>query len=498
MTDSYEERREHLTRLLLAIPLMENDEGRDSVLREMKRRQYSLSVSPAPNDRVHCLSIVDAAMARPGALQCLTRVLCFLDASDPAFSFMRYVAQWYSNDFLSPRERDELVGELSVFVAPSRLIRYYRIATKEISRQPLAHLDELVREIEQLSWPEPGHPLIRLTEAIAHDARSEHARQIARKWSGLLAERIDGRAGGPGCEREILDKLRSSESDLAAVTLSQPTLMFQLNPSIPRPDHYRFTAWLVLGSKREKIFESDGHEFTLAKVRAMVGNVLDRALEIADQGDQSPIDINLEFILPRDLLCAPIEDWTNREPSYMSLGVQFVVVVRDLVRQGDRQRGIAWGRKWARILQDAEGADGAMPIWITCAESSCEPGQMYRNLLADDCVSLGLTFRPDDTVHGFELAEALDAGVPIVIWPRRCEHSDGHRSVRDVGASEDFKRKLCERLAGHRLTDLPRIVYEMRKSDSGFAMTLLWDNYALRPELDNYSLDVPGPLGRTV
>src|ERR1022692_4333192 len=105
MTDYYEKEREQLTRLLQDIPLMQRIDGRESVLDEMRARNFDLNVSSAPNDTVHCTKILDAAMSRRIGLQRLAQVLCFLDRSDSAVYFSQHIDRWHANEFLSPVER---------------------------------------------------------------------------------------------------------------------------------------------------------------------------------------------------------------------------------------------------------------------------------------------------------------------------------------------------------------------------------------------------------
>jgi hypothetical protein len=177
----------------------------------------------------------------------------------------------------------------------------------------------------------------------------------------------------------------------------------------------------------------------------------------------------------------------------MSLGVQFVVVVRDLVRHKDPQRGPAWRRKWANVQQCTGNSADKLRHWITCATQPSEPGQVFHTLLGDDSVSLGLTFRPGDGSHVFDLAEALDAGMPIAIWPHRCEHSQAPAQPASPYTGPEFQGKLTERLASRGLAELPRIVFELRKEAGGHpgtGMTLLWDDPTRRPEPD-YSLEAP-------
>jgi hypothetical protein len=492
-----ENEQERLARLLLSVPIMQSQDGRTFVLDQMRRRRFTLNVVAAPAEMAHCMQIIDAAMGRNGALQCLAHVISFVDRSDAALTFRQYVEREYPNEFLAPRERDDLIRELDPLVPRSKLITYYRAATDELTQIRFENLDQVVSEIEQMPWDEPGHPLIRLIEIIADNAGSKSAAQTARQWSDLLADRIDI-VHGNTAERESLDRLRSNPASLSAAVLGKPTLTVELHPIPPRPEHYHFVARLFLGHTRtEKIFQSeDSDPLTLPVIKEKFVQVLDSALTMADRTDPNVSGMDLEFLLPRNLLGLPIEEWTNRKPAYRSLGVQFVVVVRDLARLDDLACRLAWKEKWATMQQHADDAYTTLHRWITCDVEPGEPGQVYRDLLACDCVSIGLTFPPWDGAHTFELAEALDAGMPIAVWPHACQHSGSPKAERPETAAANFKEMLSQQLAGHPLTELPKIVRRLRMTHQlapGQGMTLLWDDPTRLPDPDNYNLAAPKP-----
>src|ERR1700722_10654997 len=84
MPDSYDGEREHLTRLFLTIPVVQNQEGRQAVLDEMRRRQCELNVRITSTVRVDSVQIIDAALARQQGLHRLARAVYLLDDSDPS------------------------------------------------------------------------------------------------------------------------------------------------------------------------------------------------------------------------------------------------------------------------------------------------------------------------------------------------------------------------------------------------------------------------------
>ena len=108
---------------------------------------------------------------------------------------------------------------------------------------------------------------------------------------------------------------------------------------------------------------------------------------------------------------------------------------------------------------------------------------------------LDSTFPPRDSPHTIEIAEALEAGIPIAVWPRWC--GDMPPGPNGTGPA-DFavREELSRRMADRPITDLPMIVLEMRQhyASTGQAwagLTLLWDDPWRWPEDPDFSLEVP-------
>lgn len=276
-------RRQKLIDMLFRIEYMRHPDGASDLLDEMRKHRCTLNIRTVAYPRVNFVHIIDATMARRDGLFCLANSLRVLDGSELADDFLEYVREWYSNEFLAPTERDELVSELAPHVTPQKLITYYHIATGEFPDNKFSDFDDLLREIEQRTWPGPGHPLVKLTAAIAREAESSLLAERAIKWSSVLADRIDEATGRSGAEREILNNIWSGEVELSVDTLAPPTLIFQLDPVTPRPNHYRLTSWLFFANIRgEKVYQSeDADPLTLPRVGDSLAHVFGEAMRFA-------------------------------------------------------------------------------------------------------------------------------------------------------------------------------------------------------------------------
>jgi vWA-MoxR associated protein C-terminal domain len=116
-------------------------------------------------------------------------------------------------------------------------------------------------------------------------------------------------------------------------------------------------------------------------------------------------------------------------------------------------------------------------------------------LRADSYFSLGLTFPPLPGGQHVDLAEVLDTGAAIMVWPRRhCVHPTGLPEGAGRCSGDLFKQEICRRLAGRPLSDLPQIVWEMRKEQRPGGRSeaaLLWDNPAHWPGASEFHFDWP-------
>jgi len=379
MTMPEEEARDLLSGLLWDIPIMQSDDSRKFVLEEMRRRGVDLGPSTAAHGRLHCAEIISTALGRRGALR---RLAEFIDKNDDsALGFLEKVEELLPTDLLSLAERRQLIAELGPYVAQQDLITYYRDATADGAPRQFADLGDLVRELEQVMTDEPGTPLVLLTESIAERAQHRRARKAGRRWSDVLAQRIDAEAaGGPaaGAQQRYLAERRTMKAKPLSSEPGRAALVLRLEPSGPRPDHYLFTAWLYLGDSFIDTMYGSDDPMVLDHVRLALIEVLERAFIRAGQPDRKVRQMDLEFAVPRKLLCYRFEQWTLSEAAYMVLADQFVVVVRDLMRQRGVRRYMGWESKWEHLAQNGHASPAKIYRWISCADGPCAPGQLLR------------------------------------------------------------------------------------------------------------------------
>lgn len=493
---------EWLAQFLADITLLNHDDERRAVLDMLRQRGYRLpDLDSNTTGFTFWYEVVKAAASQHGALNQLARSVWRVgrEVMDP---FRDKVNHLLPSEIFTLRQRFEFIAFVREMVPAAELSSYFRLAAKELPDRDLRTADDLVGELEEMLVPGAGHPLIRLTEAIA-DASSRRGKNVrqAMEWSMRLAERVDKLSPGRQDVKWLLASRKHSPDRSASAPREPVALVQVIEPSGAGKDRYLYRAWMYRDAhtREPEVISADDSARSLDGVREQAGQALRQVVQRL--GPDGPADIDLEFFLPRQLLWYPVEDWGITQNA--SLGTHYVVVVRDLGRIQEPMLRPGWQRKWARYADDSAADDPAaaeaFARWVTCADAPFEPGTLTRELRVDECFAVALTFPPRPRGQHVDLAEALDAGTAIMLWPRqRCEHSGGAAAGQGNScAGLFFKQEISRRLDGHRLADLPKVVWEMRKEQrpgDGSGVALLWDNPEHWPGVREFRLDSPHPL----
>jgi vWA-MoxR associated protein C-terminal domain/Caspase domain len=186
-------------------------------------------------------------------------------------------------------------------------------------------------------------------------------------------------------------------------------------------------------------------------------------------------NLSVEFVLPDELLQAPVDEWVVNGGV---LGADYPVVVRSLNRSRDPVMYTSWRNKWSQLQDSAR--------WSAALIGA--PQDLVSGLRSDSLPScLFLGFTPGQVATAESSAErdviklAVAMGIPAMVWPRSNHAGDIER--------------LYSRTMSAGLKRLPRSVHELRRdsvyaSGRGPGLTLLWDD-PQRDTTDSVLLEAP-------
>jgi len=482
MTPQAAQIKEHLTELLFRVPAMTAADGRDAILAMVRARGCDLPAPTGGNNRIVCYRLIEAAADLPGGLQHLANAVRRLDGTPLGDSFVDAVMSQLPSDFFTLNDRLDFVGEVAKLVRPDEMHMYYERVAGHACLTPIPDADTLVHELEELIADEsPCHPLVLLTEEIAFRTRKRPLQKTASELSARLALLIDAWAGQErGGERDRLAERRKPKRKAwhTPDDVEHATLTLLLEPHVPRPESgYRLQVWMYRGDPQPEQRRTIDDPVTLSEIQREVIDQINQLMRELSR-PKAIANVDLEFILPRSMLGYPIEDWVIMG-DHITLGTQFQVVVRDADRLRHPVLWQPWQEKWRRVSGATRlGPDAPFSRWLTCLDPLRGPGELRLELLSKEFVSFGLTFPPEPEAGRIELDEALDAGVPVAVWPRdRCAHPVPASST-DTCAGAVFRKNLSREMAGRPLRDIPRLVRQARQARAVGAsgLALLWDD----------------------
>jgi hypothetical protein len=190
--------------------------------------------------------------------------------------------------------------------------------------------------------------------------------------------------------------------------------------------------------------------------------------------------IAIEFILPLDMLNIPVDRWHKESNSALPkpLAMDYSITLRSLERLRTSQWHRVWHRRWEVMLREPKASRAH---W-SASRGADHLGRLEAALAADEQVAALVLSEPPRTsgeVGRHEVAVALRAGLPVVIW---------NRSVRPDRGSEALRAFLENGV----LADLPRRVRRLRldalgepndrDEHLGRNLAVLWDNPERQPE----------------
>jgi hypothetical protein len=208
---------------------------------------------------------------------------------------------------------------------------------------------------------------------------------------------------------------------------------------------------------------------------------------IAEALSRMPVGVGtvtVEFVLPRQFLSEPVDQWIDRSDDDTPLGVAKPVVVRDL-DWFNHPNPADLGRR-AHTLRDGHTPLGARMRWKGCENAPSNPAAFKAWLRSGDGpIVLGLA---GEWAAAEYVGTAVAAGPPVMIWHRWACPPDGHRAG-DECAGKRFRRELSVHLGDETIDTVAQRVRRLRAwsvaeeddTHCGSGITLLRDDNRRRP-----------------
>ncbi|CCK25113.1 hypothetical protein BN159_0734 [Streptomyces davaonensis JCM 4913] len=195
-------------------------------------------------------------------------------------------------------------------------------------------------------------------------------------------------------------------------------LLIQVEPDHVDTDGYYFSHWRQADLEGWHPARGDTYRHSREELPGAVRGVVQVTEE---QWSDAPEPVNLEFVLPWELLNEPVEWWLKdgEHPSPTPLALDHSVAVRSLERMGRQAWHRRWYTKWRQLTERPERSHA---FWSLPGSDDNYLFHLERELKEDgDAVCLVLSAPPGDDpgVGRREALAGLRAGVPMMIWDRR-------------------------------------------------------------------------------
>ncbi|QUQ62448.1 VMAP-C domain-containing protein [Kutzneria sp. CA-103260] len=434
------------------------------LLLELLRHKLGRGFDPAEysSARLHLFSIVMACDRERDGLQALVDTVRELEPESIAVDQVVALVDCMSPLALLPLvERNQLVALLEGASLPPLDELYQEVLGPAAHTLPSGHhtVHDVLSLLEQHNARADGLPLVLIFVERLAALTDETLAVKLREWVSQQAEHMD--MTGPVAE------LRAAPPAVAAPRDGTGSLYLVMRIERDRleDDRYVLSHWRSGGDDWQPVPGED-QVGTLDQIKRHVADLVDRA---EDDWRRLPEPIQLEFLLPRDLMHLQVDQWlaANDGGVERRLGVHFELALRSL----DRMRNRSWHKNWWHRWRSM--STGAPAHW--CRRESANYLPELVATLADQpeiCVVL----LDHDVEAAAELGQdaltvALREGVPVVLWCRDAKALDEFLAVAEtlVAAGPRGLRATTRKLRS-------QAQRTGRDEHCGAHVSLLWDD----------------------
>jgi nucleoside phosphorylase len=319
--------------------------------------------------------------------------------------------------------------------------------------------------------PDRIPPLVALVEHVAV--------RVAHRLAGQLRSWVDRVARSTMHIEELIPAFRQSvehrhNHDKAGHHLPiRPCLLIQIERDGMESGSCEVRYWIQRRPRRWDPEPSDPRQTTFRELERVLQTALREAESTwRDLGDE-PVEI--ELLLPADLLHTAVEWWHTEldAPASTPLCLEYRVVVRSLDRMREAHRRRTWANRWRSLWRDPARH---RVHWGRTEPDDAGLGPWNARLREDHSLTtVILGNSPEDESGRQELASALNAGIPVILW----DHRRGALAPEMAG--------LLDGITAGPPADLPGRVHALRRdagllapadqaSHPGRHLAVLWDD----------------------
>jgi hypothetical protein len=444
-----------------------------NALRSRRTRDLYVSIlerelgHPLPFDRhdqdqLDLWGLVDCCLSYSGAMHALVAVVeGFQQSSTPVLHVKDLVAELLPDPLLEPLERRQL-HELTqalrrAEIDKATITTLYRRAVGPLGPELDPGLHQLPVVIAQLEEVVAGAdrlpPLLVFVAELGGYTDAQTA-QALRDWVTRCASRL----GLDLAQGSLPEPVKAGHDHRSAY------LVIECLPDGAGSGGYVTSAWLQYDEEPGLTLRCDDEPRPLAQIARLL-----EALVREDQRvvNRSVPELTIEFVLPRILLNAPVDQFKITVDDFeRRVGIDFPVLVRSQDRLHRQTMHHNWRRKWLRFREHPEAATP----WLVERPRQHDGEWLYATLCDHSSACLAMAFPPSRHDAVDELWIGLQAGIPILLW------------CRDGG--ERFLPEFRE-LMQTDLRSLPQRVLELRQEavrtaqgmdHIGFHLTLIYDD----------------------
>ncbi|ANZ34748.1 hypothetical protein BBK82_00295 [Lentzea guizhouensis] len=403
-----------------------------------------LQVVEFTDARRHVFAIVLACGRRPDGIRALLKALRELRPDAPELDqISTLVHDMATLELFEADDRRTLVDLVQGTDFPQLAECYRAAAGSQATPLPPGRHDtiDVLHRLEGMNArPDGLPPALALLEHLAL-----HAGDIL---SQRLWQFSEDQAREMGLHTELL-ALRGSISADATDTVApaEASLVLRLQPHGVLPDQYLLSEWRQTSSTTWSPQRGRDYAGSLAELRVRAGELVAGAEGWAENAGT----ISIEFILPKDLLNLPVDQWLCASDEVTTpIGLNYPVSLRSLERGRDKAKHRRWKQRWNNLQAHLQAGDS--PIDDAVHRSRLD-GPRERHLqklaaklaLVEDVVLLVLADPPaaGESVGRLEVAIALNAGVPVLVWHREdCAGKAFQTTVDDLLADGGLGKLL--------------------------------------------------------